>query len=57
MKLNAVYKKTFEELIKEMDLVDMKVHTNETGDVCCIELKYYPVEPKRNHDEKDPFSF
>jgi hypothetical protein len=42
MKLNDVYTKSLKDVVEQMSLTDMKVHTNDTGDVKAIELKYEP---------------
>lgn len=44
MKLNEVYSKPLKEVIEKMDLSDMKVHTDDNGNVKSIELKYTPAE-------------
>lgn len=42
MKLNDVYTKPLKDIVEQMNLTDMKVHTDDTGDVKAIELKYEP---------------
>lgn len=42
MKLNDVYTKSLKDVVEQMNLIDMKVHTDDTGDVKAIELKYEP---------------
>lgn len=42
MKLNDVYTKSLKDVVEQMSLTDMKVHTDDTGDVKAIELKYEP---------------
>lgn len=42
MKLNDVYTKSLKDVVEQMNLTDMKVHTDDTGDVKAIELKYEP---------------
>lgn len=42
MKLNDVYTKPLKDIVEQMSLTDMKVHTDDTGDVKAIELKYEP---------------
>ena len=40
MKLNAVYTKPLKDVVEELNLTDMKVHTDDDGEVRSIELKY-----------------
>lgn len=42
MTLNDVQKTPIIELIQKMDLAEIKVHSNDAGYVCSIELKYIP---------------
>lgn len=52
MKLNEVYSKPLKDVIEALELSDMKVHTDEGGNVKAIELKYTEKkaepEPKTN---------
>lgn len=48
MKLNDVYTKPLKDVVEELNLTDMKVHTDDDGEVRSIELKY---EPKMNRSE------
>lgn len=45
MKLNEVYNKPIKEVVETMELLDMKVHTDDTGNVRAIELKYIEKQP------------
>lgn len=55
MKLSEFYKKSLEEALKQMDLVDLKVHCDGTGDIKAVEIKYAPmpndkaVSPKQDN--------
>lgn len=40
MKLNDVYTKPLKDVVEELNLTDMKVHTDDDGEVRSIELKY-----------------
>lgn len=40
MKLNELYSKPLKDVIEMLELSDMKVHTDDGGDVKAIELKY-----------------
>lgn len=40
MKLKDVYNKPMKEVIEALELSDMKVHTDDDGNVMTIELKY-----------------
>lgn len=55
MKLNEFYSKSLSELLKEFELFDIKVNSDDTGIIKTIELKYRPLELRKCRD--DPFSF
>lgn len=40
MKLGELYSKPLQEVLQELNLVDMKVHTDDDGEVKAVELKY-----------------
>lgn len=40
MKLGELYSKPLHEVLQELNLVDMKVHTDDDGEVKAVELKY-----------------
>ena len=40
MKLGELYSKPLQEALQELELVDMKVHTDDSGEVRAVELKY-----------------
>lgn len=42
MKLNDVYTKPLKDVVEGLNLTDMKVHTDDDGEVRSIELKYEP---------------
>lgn len=42
MKLNELYKMLLEEALKQMNLIDMKVHSDDGGEIKTIEVKYIP---------------
>lgn len=46
MKLNEVYSNPLKEVIEKMELSDMKVHTDDSGTVKSIELKYTEKAPE-----------
>ena len=46
MKLNEVYSKPLKEVIEALELSDMKVHTDDSGNVKAIELKYTEKQPE-----------
>lgn len=52
MKLNNLAEKLVTEIITTMNLVDMKVHTDDNGKVCAIELKYVPLKELEINDCK-----
>ncbi len=54
MKLNEVYSRPLKEVIAELDLSDMKIHTDEDGDVKAVELKYTDKKPGGEKTEKYP---
>lgn len=46
MKLNEVYIKPLKEVIEDMELSDMDVHSDDNGNVKSIELKYTEKHPE-----------
>ncbi len=40
MKLNEIYSRPLKEVIAELELSDMKIHADDSGDVKAVELKY-----------------
>lgn len=57
MKLNDIYTRSLKDVVEQMNLADLKVHTDNEGNVRSIELKYesdeyphdeYPHEKKSN---------
>lgn len=42
MKLIEVYAKPLKEVMEQLNLTDMKIHTDDDGEVRSIELKYEP---------------
>lgn len=57
MKLNDVYTKPLKDVVEELNLTDMKVHTDDDGEVRSIELKYEPNNrrhPADADEEKHP---
>lgn len=57
MKLNELYAKPIKEVVAEMEMVDMKVHTDEAGNVRTIEIKYSgeSEETEETHGRKPYF--
>ena len=47
MTLNDVQKTPIIELIQKMDLAEIKVHSNDAGHICSIELKYIPGQDNK----------
>lgn len=45
MKMNDLYKMSIGDALKQMDIVDMKVHTDDVGEIKTVEIKYVPVPP------------
>lgn len=58
MKLNEVYSRPLKEVVEEMELSEMKVHTDDNGVVKTIELKYSErLDALENDSEiKNPFA-
>lgn len=55
MKLNDVYTKPLKDVVEELNLTDMKVRTDDDGEVRSIELKYERTIASRkelSHDIK-----
>lgn len=46
MTLNDVRKTPIDELVQQMDLTDIKIHSDEDGNLCAIELKYTVKRPE-----------
>ncbi|GFI28232.1 hypothetical protein IMSAGC012_03363 [Lachnospiraceae bacterium] len=46
MKLNEVYSRPLKEVIEELELSNMEVHSDEGGNVKAIELKYTEKKPE-----------
>lgn len=46
MKLNEVYAKPLKEVIEALELSDLKVHTDDSGNVKSVELKYTEKGPE-----------
>lgn len=44
MKLTDTYTKTMADVLKECDIVDQKIHTDECGNIMAIEMKYRPKD-------------
>lgn len=51
MKLNELYNKPIKEVIEELEFTDMKVHTDDNGNVRSVELKYENSTEKREKEE------
>lgn len=47
MKLNEVYCSPLKEVIEKLELSDMKVHSDDNGNVKAIELKYTEKAPEK----------
>lgn len=47
MKLNEVYSKPLKDVIEALELSDMKVHTDEGGNVKAIELKSLSIQRRK----------
>lgn len=59
MKLSEVYNRPLKEITEAMELSEMKVHTDEGGNVKSVELKY-TCEAKSKTETgipKNPFNF
>jgi len=56
MKLNEVYSKPIKEVIEALELSDMKVHTDDGGNVKAIELKYTEKEPEPEPAKNHPWA-
>lgn len=57
MKLTEFYSKPIKDVIETMEMVDLKVHTDNAGNVRSIEVKFSNDseeidEQKRKHDER-----
>lgn len=59
MKLNEFYEKPIKEVVDGMEMVDLKVHTDDAGNVHSVEVKFSNDSkeidaPKRNSYERNP---
>lgn len=45
MKLNEVYSRPLKEVVDELELSNMEIHSDEGGNVKAIELKYTEKKP------------
>ncbi len=52
MKLGELYSKPLQEVLQELELVDMKVHTDDSGEVKAVELKYGENNIEKNIEKK-----
>lgn len=50
MNLNDFQQKNLKEVVEQMDLKDLKVHMNDTGNIVAIELKYIPKDVNKEID-------
>ncbi len=44
MTLKDICEKPLADILKEMDMVDVKIHNDDYGKICSIEVKYAPQE-------------
>jgi len=47
MKLNDLYKMSICDALGKMDIMDMKVHTDDAGEIKALEVKYAPAPTDR----------
>ena len=52
MKLGEVYRKPIAEIIEELELSNMEVHTDDSGNVKSIKLEYTEKEPEKEPETK-----
>ncbi len=60
MKLNELYAKPIKEVVDGMEMVDLKVHTDDAGNVRSVEVKFSNDskeinEQEGNRGERNPF--
>ena len=48
MTLNEVQRRPITEVVAEMNLVEVKIHTGDDGIIHAIEMKYVPIREKPN---------
>ncbi len=51
MKLNEIYSRPLKEVIAELELSDMKIHADDSGDVKAVELKYTEKQTGRGQKQ------
>lgn len=44
MKLNDIYDMTIKDVIKQMDINDLRINSNKYGNISSIEVKYIPKQ-------------
>lgn len=53
MTLNEFQKKPLSELLNEMDLIEIKAHTDKKGTIRAIEVKYSPKNSPNQETRKE----
>lgn len=56
MKLNDIYSKPLREVIETLNLSEMKVHTDDDGNIKAVELKYTEKEPESKKETNHPWA-
>lgn len=54
MKLNEFFQKPLNEVLSEFEMVDCKIRTDDSGNVCSVELKYTPHDTKATPQKEVP---
>lgn len=52
MKLNEIQGKTLKEIQDALELVDYKIHTDNSGEIKSLEVKYVPSSEIEKQNEK-----
>ena len=51
MNLTQIYSMPMEEVLKQCNIVEQKIHTDEQGNIQAIEVKYVPQDKKDEGEE------
>lgn len=56
MKLNELYSKPLKEVVEMLELMDVKVHADDGGNVKAVELKYVDTKEKGQREAHNPWT-
>lgn len=47
MTLKEMYSQPLATLLEKMEMIDLKVHSDQDGNICSIEVKYEPADRRK----------